>query len=113
MKAASRAGATLFRNNVGVARFPDGSAVRYGLHVGSSDLIGFTPVVITADMIGNQLAVFTAIEVKTSTGRLTVEQQHFIDVVRSAGGIAGVARSEAEAITLLQSTSMSGNKSGK
>ena len=110
-------GATrLFRNNTGVAwagkrvdpirgnprmvLCHDGDVVvraaqpiKYGLCVGSSDLIGWTR--------RDGQAVFTAIEVKTDRGRPTAEQSTFIAHVQAAGGIAGIARSEAEALALL------------
>lgn len=99
MVAASKKGARLFKNSKGMFLSPDGKhRIRAGLLApGSSDLIGFKPVVITADMVGQKLAVMVAIEVKTPTGRISPEQQHFIDFVRDNGGIAGVARSEADA----------------
>ena len=84
----------LWRNNSG-SYMKDGYFIRYGVgHPGGSDLIGFTP--------RNGIAVFTAIEVKTKTGRISPEQQNFIDVIRRAGGIAGVARSAAEAKKLIR-----------
>lgn len=67
--------------------------IRMGLCNGGSDLIGWTTV--------DGVAVFTAIEVKAERGRVSPEQQHFIDTVKAAGGIAGVARSEDEARLLL------------
>lgn len=99
--AVSKAGAVMFRNNVGQAILPDGSVVRYGLAVGSSDLIGWKPVEITPDMVGQTVAIFTAIEVKTKTGRPTPAQVHFIEAVKKSGGLAGVARSEDEAIEII------------
>lgn len=69
-----------------------------GLGVGSSDLIGFTPVVITAEMVGSTVAVFTAVEVKSASGRPTQPQLDFVKMVRDAGGIACVARSSQDAL---------------
>lgn len=68
-----------------------------GLCVGSSDLIGWRTVTVTPNMIGQRLAVFTAIEVKSATGRPTVEQVAFLGAVDQAGGIACVARSVEDA----------------
>lgn len=87
----------LFRNNVGVLQDRNGQYVNYGLARGSSDLIGWRTVTITPSMVGQQLAVFAAIEVKSATGRVSDEQQNFIDAVNRAGGYAGVARSIEEA----------------
>ena len=84
----------LWRNNSG-SYMKDGYFIRYGVgRPGGSDLIGFTPV--------NGRAIFTAIEVKTKTGRISDAQQNFIDVIRRNGGIAGVARTVAEAKALLR-----------
>lgn len=101
MVAASSIGSRLFRNNVGVLKDERGQHVRFGLGVGTSDLIGWTPVLITESMVGKTLAVFSAVEVKTMIGRLTEEQQDFIFAVNKAGGIAFVARSADEAVSQL------------
>lgn len=68
---------------------------------GMSDLIGWHSVVITPEMVGQKIAVYTAIEVKSKTGRPTSEQLIFIDLVRGAGGSAGIARSPEEAEDIL------------
>lgn len=90
--------ARLFRNQVGSLPDPrTGRLVTFGLARGSADLIGWRTVVVTPDMVGKRLAVFTSIEVKTPRGRLTPEQHNWLHAVRAAGGIAGVARSVADA----------------
>jgi hypothetical protein len=103
----------IFRNNVGTGWtgkvIHQGSRViienprplHAGLCQGSSDLIGWTTVEVTPEMVGAKVALFTAVEVKTPTGRVSAEQANFIQRVRQAGGIAGEARSEADAIQLL------------
>lgn len=84
----------LWRNNSG-SYMKDGFFIRYGVgQPGGSDLIGFTP-------IGGK-AIFTAIEVKTAKGTISDAQQNFINVIRRAGGIAGIARSVAEAQALIR-----------
>ena len=94
----SALGARLFRNNIGTAISPIGSVITYGLaNPGGSDLIGWTPVKITPDMVGQTLAIFTAVEVKSEHGRLTKHQRLFIEAVQQAGGIAACARSVEEA----------------
>lgn len=111
--AASKSGAVTFRNNVGqgwigqVRRLSDGSIhilnprpLEAGLCKGSSDLIGWKSVQITPDMVGKRVAIFTAVEVKAGA-RPTPEQLQFIDQVRKAGGIAGIARSPQEASLLI------------
>ena len=118
----SKVGAKMFRNNVGKAWvgksyqvhedgkydlkkgdvvIRDGRILNAGLIKGSSDLIGWKPTVITPEMVGKTLAVFTAIEVKTQTGRASKEQIVFIERVKSDGGIAGIARNPSEAVNLV------------
>ncbi len=93
----------LWRNNSG--KLPDprtGRWVQFGVaSPGGSDLIGYRTITITPDMVGQRVAVFTAIEVKTPTGRATPAQQHFIDHVRRSGGIAGIVRSVVDAQRVL------------
>jgi len=93
--------ARLWRNNVGALRDARGQLVRYGLCPGSSDLIGLRTIVITPDMVGQRVAVFSAIEVK-DRGRPTEQQQAFITMVQQAGGLAGVARSIPDALSILR-----------
>jgi hypothetical protein len=98
----TRPDARLFRNQVGSLPDPrTGRLVTFGLARGSADLIGWRTVTITPEMVGQQLAVFTSIEVKTPTGRLAPAQQHWLHAVQAAGGIAGVARSVTDAQGLL------------
>lgn len=100
--ALSRAGSVMHRNNVGAYRDETGRVIRYGVgHPGGSDLIGWTPVLITPDMVGSTLAVFTAIEVKTPTGRPTQHQLNFITQVLRGGGLAGIARSPNDAVQIV------------
>jgi len=87
----------LFRNNTGVLQDKRGTHVRFGLCPGSSDLIGWKSVVITPDMVGKRVAVFTAIETKTAKGAVRINQHLFIKAVREAGGKAGVARTMEDA----------------
>ena len=92
----------LFRNNTGTLPDPrTGRPVQFGLARGSADLIGLRTVTITPDMVGQQVAVFTSIEVKTPKGRPTAEQQNWLNMVRSLGGIAGIARSVRDANEIL------------
>ena len=92
----------LYRNNVGAYELPNGEWVRYGVaNPGGSDLIGWRSTVITPEMVGSRFARFVAMEVKAARGRTRADQQRFMDLVREHGGIAGVARSPAEAEELL------------
>lgn len=90
----SRSGCIVFRNNTGLVQDADGRHHRFGLCVGSSDIIGFRPIAITRAHVGQQIAQFCAIECKSDTGRLTPEQRNFLAMVEAAGGLAVVARNE-------------------
>jgi hypothetical protein len=98
----TRSDLRLFRNNTGTLPDPrTGRPVQFGLARGSADLIGWRTVTITPEMVGQHIAVFTSIEVKTTTGHLTPAQQAWMGTVRTAGGIAGVARSVRDAEEIL------------
>ena len=102
--ALSRSGANMYRNNIGLAwTGPNRDMpVKYGLCVGSSDLIGYTPVVITQDMVGETIAVFTAVETKRPKGgKRTPEQVNFVGRVLESGGFAGFATSVTEALQII------------
>jgi ribosomal protein S19 len=50
-------------------------------------LIGYRKVTVTPEMVGQEIAQFAAVEVKTARGRVRPEQQRFIEHVRGAGGV--------------------------
>jgi len=58
-------------------------------------------VTVTPEMVGTEIAVFAAVEVKAARGKATEQQKAFIEHIRNAGGIAGVARSVDEAKSIL------------
>ena len=103
----------LFRNQVGEAwqgttiTTPEGillkhpRRIQFGLAKGSSDLIGWKAVAITPDMVGQSLAVFVSVEVKTPRGSFQTGQRPWLNSVEEFGGISGVARSLADAQTIL------------
>jgi hypothetical protein len=91
----------LWRNNTGTLLDRQGRPVQFGLCKGSSDLIGLRSITIGPEHLGQRLAVFAAIEVKSATGRVTTEQAAFIDQVQQMGGLAGVARSVSDAAAYL------------
>jgi len=103
--ACSRGSVRLWRNNCGQWKDKAGNWIRYGLsNPGGSDLIGFKTITVTPEMVGTELAVFVAIEVKRTSSAddaTTDDQQKFIDNVKSKGGIAGVARTVKEAKAVL------------
>lgn len=111
--AAAKHGCTLFRNNVGVAyqgnskRLSDGSIhiqnpriLHAGLFKGSGDEIGYTPILITSEMVGKYVAVFTSVEVKSGS-KMSPDQITWLNTINSVGGIAGCAKSPEDVIKLL------------
>ena len=58
---------------------------------GWPDLCGWTEVEITADMVGQCVAVFTGVEVKV-TGRLNKKQAAFRDIITGMGGVFRVEK---------------------
>jgi hypothetical protein len=93
------------RNNqpIQVVEIAFARRVNYGLAVGSSDLIGWKPVVITPDMVGKTIAQFVCVECKTKAyGATTEEQDNWLDQVAQAGGDAYIARPEGDGVRLYQ-----------
>lgn len=101
--ACSRGPTRLWRNNSGSLPNPKtGTYVQFGVgSPGGSDLIGYRKVTVTPEMVGTEIAVFAAVEVKAARGKATAQQKAFIEHIRNAGGIAGVARSVDEAKSIL------------
>ena len=111
---APKHGVKLWRNNRGAYVDETGRQVRYGLAntskkmnklVKSSDLVGITPVVITADMVGQIVGVFTSPEVKPEGWvykgtEHEQAQQRWHDIVNALGGRSGFVTSAEEALTL-------------
>ena len=104
---ASKRGVRLWRNNVGVLKDERGVPVRYGLandskgmnqSLKSSDLIGITPVIITPEMVGQTLGVFTSYECKSEGWKYKgtdreVAQHKWLMLVEQLGGISGFINS--------------------
>ena len=104
--ALSRGPVRLWRNNVGRLLDQNGRMVTFGLCPGSADLIGYRTLEITEEDVRAaggrlRLAVFTAVEVKAERGRVRPEQTAWLDHVRAAGGLAGIARSVEEAAAIV------------
>lgn len=103
-----------FRANVGAAwasnditKMADGTLIlrnprpfSTGLPTGFSDVFGLVPTVITEDMVGQTVAVFAAIECKSTKGRSRDAQERFVAAVKKAGGRAGFARDVASALSI-------------
>lgn len=99
--ACGRGTVRLWRNNTGALVDQQGRFVRFGLCKGSSDLIGLRSLEITPELVGQRLAQFVALEIKTAQGVLRPEQQAFLRLVQQLGGVAAVCRSVEEAEQLL------------
>lgn len=83
-------GLVLWRNSTGVAQTED-RTIRYGLAVGSADLIGILA----------PAGRFVALEIKTPTGRVSEEQRLFLALVQRQGGFGAVVRSVDEAVAAI------------
>lgn len=101
LKAGQLPGVALWRNNVGIATFPGGRKVPYGLIQGASDIIGIRALLITPDHLGQTIGQFVAIETKTPEGRLTEKQRLFLQLIRARGGVALTARDAQTAVEAL------------
>ena len=99
---AAKQGIRLWRNNSGAFKDDTGRLVRYGLAntgaainkvIKTSDLIGITPLIVTPQMVGQRIGVFTAEECKAPGWKLRPSddraqaQWRFGKLVLSLGGI--------------------------
>jgi hypothetical protein len=111
--ALSKSGVVNFRNNTGLAWvgiperisprkliLHDPRPLHAGLCKGSSDLIGWESIEITADMVGRKVAIFAACEVKKPGQKVKrgSDQENFLSQLKQAGGIALEAHSVEEAL---------------
>lgn len=86
----SEMGFAVFRTNVGKVRMPDGRWFNTGLPKGHPDLYAV------------RSGKIYYIEVKTPTGKVSAEQEHFIATMRDRYGcVAGVVRSVEDAERLV------------
>lgn len=106
----SRGKVRLFRNNVGQAWMGRSEYIKYDCvksvnrgdviirHAspvkfgvggeGASDLLGAIEREITPDMVGSTMAQVISLEVKTKRGKLTKEQEDWLNFVSARGGLA-------------------------
>jgi len=82
---------------------------RYGLCVGSSDLVGIVSIPRVLGMTNGQpvvgterTGIFLAAEIKRPGKHPTKEQQQFLDLINSRGGVAGCVHSCDEFGALLE-----------
>ena len=98
----------LWRNNTGALVDQQGRFVRFGLCKGSSDLIGLRALEITPELVGQRLAQFVALEIKTGSGTVRPEQRAFLRLVHQLGGVGAVCRSIEQAQAVLDLDPMAG-----
>jgi hypothetical protein len=95
----------LFRFQCGHFELADGRRITVGVP-GMSDLIGWKSVVLTQDMVGQRVAIYTALEIKTPghrTNKDRLEKQlAFIATVKQHGGLAAMCESVEEAMEVLK-----------
>ena len=108
--AVSKAGGKSFRNNVGsawtgikVREYTENGEryiilkaprwITFGLMEGSGDRIGWLPVKITREMVGQVFARFMSMEMKTAKGRARPKQINWHEAVLRDGGLSGFVRS--------------------
>ena len=106
-------GVRLFRNECGTAQIIDKGKkprfVRYGLSVGSPDLIGRRTITITPQMVGRKIAQFVGVEVKTEEGikkkgKHEKRQDSWIALINKMGGLAFKSTSPEDTIKKLNPT---------
>jgi hypothetical protein len=83
-------GIMCFRANVGRVKMKDNRWFDTGLPKGFCDLFGFR----------NDGQIFF-IEVKNGTGRTSERQEKFMELVKSKGALAGIARSVEDAMKII------------
>lgn len=90
----SQLGGLVIRNNTGKFRSLNdpNRIVSVGM-VGSADIIGVRPLVITADMVGQTIGHAIAVEVKTDKGKQSDAQKKWQTAWEKHGGVYILARS--------------------
>jgi hypothetical protein len=84
-----------------------------GMQAGTSDLIGWTTIQITPDMVGKSAAIYTAAEVKAGSTRTTRQQTAYVRTVNEAGGIGVIARKLEDLLVAISNYKNGGNDSDK
>lgn len=109
----SRGSTRMFRSNAGLAwqgriisQTPSSLVLAHPRPIklmaeGFSDTCGWRSRLITEVDVGRRIAQWASIELKVGRRQPTAEQIAFLETVRRAGGIAGLARSVGEARALL------------
>lgn len=98
----SRPDTRVWRQQSGNFLLADGRRIICGIP-GMSDLGGIRSVVIGPEHVGQTLAVYVGIECKSARGVTRKQQQSWLDMLQARGALAGIARSVADAITIIES----------
>jgi hypothetical protein len=95
-------GFKVFRNNTGLywsgknfkaqggIYLQNAIRIQGGLGTGSPDIIGWKSIDITPEMIGEKVAVFVGIEVKTEGIKTTKDQELWLAQLKKDGGVAEI-----------------------
>lgn len=87
----------VFRNHVGAVKDQKGTWHQFGLPRGSADLVGYSKIEVTQDMVGKTIPVFTSLEVKTNKGKQHEAQLKWEAGMRKINAIHGVVRTPDDA----------------
>lgn len=71
---------------------------------GSPDWIGYHTTVVTPSMVGQRVAIFVGLEAKRpdGTGKVSKEQEAFLNALKDAGGVSGVVCNAEDAEAAVQ-----------
>lgn len=89
-----------YRNNRGCAYTEDGRYIKFGIpeppggrrkdRLKGGDRIGFKKILVTPEMVGKEIAVFTSIEIKGPGDALKTGQRDWHNFVIDHGGISEI-----------------------
>ena len=74
--------------------------IHYGLFNGSGDRVGWRTITITPDMVGQQIAQFLSVEVKTLRDRMSDKQEKWAAAVTRDGGRAEIWRETTKGVEI-------------
>lgn len=66
----------------------------FGLYAGAGDLIGWEEIIVTPEMIGKKIAIFTSEEIKSLTDRMSKDQKAWDAAVKMAGGNSNIVKEQ-------------------
>lgn len=84
-------GCLAYRNNTGSMRTHGGGLVRFGLGVGSPDIVGVLPAGRNPDGTPRPAGTFLAVETKAGRNKVTIAQASWLDEAARHGAVCVVA----------------------